>query len=147
MLDKHRELDSCNVCHTKIDPPGFALESFDVIGGWRDRFRVLASNQGEKTPKKLSSNGVEGPLVDASGQLPDGTAFGGFADFQRLLLNRSDAVSHCVIEKLLTFATGRELGFSDRAEIETLVQEAHAQKLGLRDVLHRIVQSEIFRNK
>ena len=149
MLDKHRELASCNVCHAKIDPPGFALESFDVIGGWRDQFRVVASNQNGK-PNKSSRSGErfdDGQAVDASGQLPDGSTFRGFADFQSLLLHRSDTVARCVIEKLLTFATGRELGFSDRAEIETLAREAHSQKLGLRDVLHRIVQSEIFRNK
>src|SRR5438270_8554441 len=41
-LARHRTLESCAACHAKIDPPGFALESFDVMGGWRDRYRALA---------------------------------------------------------------------------------------------------------
>ena len=44
-LDKHRTVASCAACHAKIDPPGFALESFDVIGGWRDRYRALGDGE------------------------------------------------------------------------------------------------------
>ncbi len=38
-LAKHRRSASCAACHKYMDPPGFALESYDVIGGWRDWYR------------------------------------------------------------------------------------------------------------
>jgi hypothetical protein len=79
--------------------------------------------------------------------MADGASFKGFADFQNLLLTRSDALSRCVIEKLATFASGREMGFSDRPQIEAILRETQPSQSGLRDVLHRIVQSEIFLNK
>ncbi len=44
-LAKHRNSESCAGCHAKIDPPGFALESFDVIGGWRERYRAAEREQ------------------------------------------------------------------------------------------------------
>src|SRR6202043_1877748 len=45
LLAKHREVGACATCHARIDPPGFALESFDVIGRWRERYRIYASDQ------------------------------------------------------------------------------------------------------
>jgi hypothetical protein len=150
LLDKHRSVASCNSCHAKIDPPGFAMESFDVIGGWRDRYVAVAAKS-DASPKfqKGGKKSIvkEGLPVDASGRMADGASFKGFADFQNLLLTRSDALTRCVIEKLATFASGREMGFSDRPQIEAILHETQPSQSGLRDVLHRIVQSEIFRNK
>ena len=150
LLDKHRSVASCNSCHAKIDPPGFAMESFDVIGGWRDRYVTVAakSDASAKFPKGGKKPSVNAGLpVDASGQMADGASFKGFADFQNLLLTRSDALTRCVIEKLATFASGREMGFSDRPQIEAILRETQPSQSGLRDVLHGIVQSEIFLNK
>jgi hypothetical protein len=76
-LDKHRDVASCAVCHTKIDPPGFALESFDVMGGWRERYRA----EGGSTPEKgIAKSGQKFAFhyalpVDASGELGDGRKF------------------------------------------------------------------------
>lgn len=148
ILDKHRTLETCNGCHRVIDPPGFALESYDVIGGWRDRFRSL----GEGDPVTLEIEGRKvryklGPRVDAAGQLPTGETFQDFPEFQNLLLASQDRVVKCVAEKLLTFATGRELGFSDRTEITRIVSASKAKNHAMRDLLHLVVQSEIFRSK
>ena len=148
ILDKHRTLETCNACHRVIDPPGFALESYDVIGGWRDRFRSL----GDGDPVNLEIEGRRvryklGPPVDAAGQLPAGESFKDFPEFQKLLLAQQDRVVKCVVEKLLTFATGRELGFSDRTEITRLVTASKAKNHTTRDLLHLVVQSEIFRSK
>nr|MDQ3624296.1 DUF1588 domain-containing protein [Verrucomicrobiota bacterium] len=148
ILDKHRTLESCNGCHRVIDPPGFALESYDVIGGWRDRFRSL----GEGEPVKLEVEGRKvryklGPPVDAAGQLPTGESFKDFTGFQKLLLAGQDRVARCVTEKLLIFATGREMGFSDRTPITRIVTESKAKNHPMRDLLHLVVQSEIFRSK
>jgi len=148
ILEKHRTMESCNGCHRQIDPPGFALESYDVIGGWRDRFRSLGEGpwvdlkvEGRKVRYKL------GPPVDAAGELPNGAAFKDFAGFQKLLLASQDRVAKCVTEKLLTFATGRGMGFSDRIGITRIATASKARQHALRELIHDVVQSEIFRSK
>jgi hypothetical protein len=148
LLDKHRNLESCNGCHRVIDPPGFALESYDVIGGWRERFRSI--DKGE--PVKLAVEGRKvryrlGPPVDAAGELTTGSKFANMSEFQKLLLAGQDRVAHCMAEKLLIFATGRPMGFSDRSEIDKLVAQSKAKGHGLRDLIHAVVQSEVFRSK
>ena len=73
-LERHRSLESCNGCHRVIDPPGFALESFDPIGGWRERFRSLG--EGDKVDDEVFGRKVRyklGQPVDAAGAFPDGT--------------------------------------------------------------------------
>ncbi len=148
LLDKHRNSETCNGCHRVIDPPGFALESYDVIGGWRERFRSI--DQGDKVELKVEGRKVRyrlGPPVDAAGELSTGTPFNGMDDFQKLLLAGQDRVARCVAEKLLVFATGRPMGFSDRTEIDKLVAESKAKGHGLRDLIDSVVQSEVFRSK
>jgi hypothetical protein len=148
LLDKHRSSESCNGCHRVIDPPGFALESYDVIGGWRERFRsigegesVKATVQGRKVRYRL------GRPVDAAGELTSGQTFNGMADFQKILLADQDRVARCMIEKLLTFASGRPMGFSDRSEINKLTALSKSSGHGMRDLIHAVVQSEIFGTK
>ncbi|QDU94424.1 DUF1592 domain-containing protein [Lignipirellula cremea] len=148
LLDKHRNLDSCRACHQAIDPPGFALESFDPIGGWRDRFRSLGD--GEKVDLVVNARKVRyklGQPVDATGQLADGRKFDGFRQFRTYLASDEDRLAKALTEKLLTFATGRELGFSDRAEVERIVQQSAADGHGVRNLLFLCVESEIFRRK
>jgi hypothetical protein len=148
ILDKHRTLETCNGCHRVIDPPGFALENYDVIGGWRDRFRSLG--EGEQVSLRIEGRKVRyklGPPVDAAGQLASGQGFKDFAEFQKLLFAAQDRVAQCLTEKLLTFATGRELGFSDRAEIARIVAESKAKGYGMRDLMHLVVQSSVFTSK
>jgi len=148
LLDKHRSSETCNGCHRMIDPPGFAMENYDVIGGWRERFRsigegefVKTTAEGRKVRYRLSQP------VDAAGELNHGGAFTGMADFQKLLLSDQDRVVRCLIEKLLTFASGRPMGFSDRSEIDKLVTQSKAKGHGLRDLIHAVVQSDIFMRK
>lgn len=148
LLDKHRTMESCNGCHKVIDAPGFALESYDVIGGWRDRFRSI--DKGDQVNLKIEGRRVRyrlGPRVDAAGELPDGRKFASFADLQKLLLADQDRIARCIIEKLLVFATGRPMGFSDRAEIDRILAASKAKGHALRDLIHAVVQSEVFRSK
>lgn len=147
-LAKHSEMESCQGCHRVIDPPGFALENYDVIGGWRERFRSLG--EGEKVDLKVEGRKVRyrlGPPVDAAGKLADGKTFQNLADLQKVLLADQDKVARCLTEKLLTFATGRPMGFSDRGEIERLVAQSKAKGHTMRDLIHAVVQSEIFHSK
>jgi len=131
-----------------IDPPGFALESFDPIGGWRDHFRSLG--EGERVNLEINGRKVRykiGPKVDSSGQLADGTTFAGFQDFRSLLAKDEDRQARSLATKLLTFATGREMGFSDRPIIEQIVTQSKTKQHGIRDLIERVVQSDIFLTK
>lgn len=148
LLDKHRNSETCNGCHQVIDPPGFALESYDVIGGWRERFRSV----GDGEPVKLTVQGRKvryrlGPPVDSTGQLPSGATFSNLADLQKILLADQDRVARCLTEKLLTFATGREMTFADRSEIDQLVAESKKRQHSFRDLIHSTIQSSIFKSK
>lgn len=147
LLDKHRSLPACNACHQKIDPPGFALESFNPIGGYRERYRSIGS--GEKVDTQVNGRVVRyrlGPAVDSSGEL-GGDEFADFKAFRDQLAGDEDILARTLTEKLLTFGTGRKLGFSDRAEVDRIVQASAAKGHGIRDLLHLVIQSEVFRNK
>ena len=148
LLDKHRDVDSCRSCHQMIDPPGFALESFDPIGGWRDRFRSL--REGERVNLEINGRKVRykvGPKVDSSGQLASGTSFDGFQEFRSLLAKDEDRLARSLTTKLLTFATGRDMGFSDRPIVEQIVTQSNTKQHGIRDLIELIVQSDIFLTK
>jgi hypothetical protein len=131
-----------------IDPPGFALEEFDPIGGWRERFRTIG--QGERVQFDKRGQRVHywlGPAVDSSGELLSGDQFTGFAQFREILSRQDERLARAFLTKLLTFATGRELGFSDQPELERLVEQCRPGGYGLRDLLLAAVESEIFRRK
>src|SRR5207244_668865 len=81
-LDKHRNDTSCASCHSKIDPPGFALESFDPIGGWREKYRIpttmqMAVEDRKKDPKAGPLAYKLGLAVDPAGTLSTGESFNG----------------------------------------------------------------------
>ena len=149
LLDKHRNVVSCASCHNKIDPLGFALESFDVTGLRRDRFRNRNS-ESKRVDAVVRGRQVQyrlGPEVDSSGKFLDGSTYNDFQAYRDYLAKHDDRLARAFAGKLLTFATGRELGFSDRAELDRIVADTAQNKHRLRDVFHRIIQSEIFLNK
>lgn len=148
LLAKHRDSDNCRSCHMMIDPPGFAMESFNPIGGWREHFRSLGD--GEKIDIEVNGRKVryrQGPKVDASGEFADGTKFAGYREFRDLLAEDEEMLARTLATKLLIFATGREMGFSDRPIIDRVVEQAKAKGYGVRDILELVVLSEIFRYK
>lgn len=149
LLDKHRHAETCMGCHNKIDPPGFALESFDVIGGWRDRYR--SKEKGERPAAQIDNRGVwQYKLalpVDTTGSLPDGRAFTGIRDFKKLILDKPADLERCIAEKLLTYATGAGITFADRKAVADMVQRTDKQGGGLRTLVTEVVLSETFQNK
>lgn len=148
-LAKHRNSETCAGCHMNIDPPGFALESFDVIGGYRERYR--SQEKGDRKDLRLPSGRyvryMLGPPVDASGEMPDGRKFTGIADFKKLLLTRQDQVLRSVAEKLIIYGTGAGISFADRRDVAAIAKAAEAKGGGLRTLIHEIVQSSIFQSK
>jgi hypothetical protein len=146
-LDKHRNDASCASCHSKIDPAGFALESFDAIGGWRERYRiplgtdvVLDSKRKEQWPATYKL----GLPVDCSGKLPTGETFQDIRELKALLKRDPERITGCVAEKLLTFGLGRGVGFSDRDTIEAIVAHARQKNYGLRSLIQEVAASEAF---
>jgi len=136
-LEKHRSTDACMACHKKIDPPGFALESYDVIGGWRQHYRAL--------PEK--GNWKKGPAVDPSYHLSNGKTFADIEGFKSLILEHPDKIAENLIEKVLTYATGASIEFADRREISRIVRELEESDYGFRSLIHACVQSSIFQSK
>lgn len=148
LLDQHRNLESCRGCHRLIDPPGFALESFNPIGGWRTHFRSLG--KGRPVNREVAGKQVRyriGPDVDAGGELADGTKFRDFLEFRELLARDERTLARTLTTKLLTFATGREMGFSDRRTIDEIVDRAEPGGYGVRDLIEGVVTSEVFLSK
>ena len=133
-LEKHRNIAACAACHRKIDPPGFALENFDVIGQWRDSYRIPKGWRYEI-----------GAKVDSSGSTATGERFRDIRDFKKLLMKNGDQVTRCLTEKLLTFALGREMGFADRRTIDDIVRKVEQEDRGFRALIHEVVQSPVFR--
>jgi hypothetical protein len=136
-LDKHRSVASCNACHKSIDPPGFALESFDPVGAFRERYVKWVPH-----PENPDWGHVaDGARVDAAGKTPDGRPFEGIRGFKRLLLERKGEFARCLTGKLAAYGLGRELGFSDRDEIAKIAERG---AVGLRTLLAEIAASPLF---
>jgi mono/diheme cytochrome c family protein len=149
-LALHRSHESCNRCHVRIDPPGFALEEFDVIGGERQWYRTAQGGEYVETPlhPQAPNHPVRyqrGPEVDASGTMPDGREFSGIREYKQCLLDDESALPLALTRLLMEYALGRTVGFSDRPEVERIVAATRSNNCGLRSIIHEVVQSPAFR--
>jgi len=124
-LAEHRTNPSCNACHSTIDPLGFALENFDVIGGWR-------------------SVDESGNSVDARGTTTSGASIEGLAGLRAVLLEQPDGFPRTVTDKLLAYALGRRLEYSDRPAVRTIVRDAAANGYRWSSIVLGIVKSPEF---
>lgn len=140
-LAKHRDIASCNSCHRKIDPPGFALENFDVIGGWRDNYRALVEPR-PGARAKLS----DGPPVDSADEWEGVGRFKSFQEFRELVKKREDLVTQNLTHQLATFALGRVPGFADRQPLKDIATNVREKKSGMKSLVLDIVSSPVFTN-
>ena len=124
-LAQHRQNPSCNSCHSVIDPLGFALENFDVIGGWRTVDET-------------------GKPVDASGSTLSGAKVDGLRGLRALLLKEPDQFPRTVTEKLLAYAIGRRLEYYDRPAVRQIVRDAAADDYRWSSIILGIVKSPTF---
>jgi hypothetical protein len=149
-LDKHRADEACAMCHRKIDPPGFALESFDVMGAWRDRYRAESK---EASPAiGFGKNGWpfafhHAQPVDPSGEMPGGKTFKDVREFKKLLLEDETQIARNLARQLSVFATGAPVRFSDRAKIDQIVAATKSSQYGVRSLIDELIQSDLFRSK
>ncbi|MCM3880020.1 MAG: DUF1592 domain-containing protein [Vicinamibacterales bacterium] len=124
-LAQHRKDPSCNSCHGVIDPLGFALENYDVIGGWR-------------------AIDESGKPVDASGSTVNGTKVEGLTGLRTLLLSQPDQFPRTVTEKLMTYGLGRMLQYYDRPAVRKIVREAAPTDYRWSSIIVGIVKSPTF---
>ncbi|MDQ1471635.1 MAG: hypothetical protein QOJ99_3115 [Bryobacterales bacterium] len=123
-VERHRNSATCASCHSRMDPLGFSLESFDVIGRWRTR--------------------DEGGEIDASGKLPGGQTFTGPQGLKQLLLSRPDEFVNATLARLLTYALGRELDVRDQPAIRQIMRDTEAGRYRFEDLVTAIVESVPF---
>jgi hypothetical protein len=146
-LDAHRSSPVCANCHRVIDPPGFAMESFDPIGGFRTNYRVPGEAMdfdGFIVPGPFT----DGARVDASGVTPGGDSFADINEYKRLLIDTElDAVAGHVASQLLIFATGAEIAFADRAAVDGIVNAGRTEGHPVRTMIQRIVGSDLFKTR
>ncbi len=149
-LAKHKAVPVCASCHQHIDPPGFALESFDVVGGWRDFYRSKQGGNGNQFVELANYPGRKVWLakpVEASGDLATGEHFANIEMWKEFALRDRDQLTRNLAEKLLIYATGSTLQFADREAIESIVSKTREKHHGSRSLIHEVVQSRVFRMK
>ena len=126
-VEQHRRNPVCASCHNIMDPLGFSLENFDLVGTWRE---------------------FDGPApIDTSGKLADGTPLHGPADLRRALLSRSDAFMATATEKLMIYALGRPVHYYDMPNVRAIVRRAAADNNRFSALLLGIVESDPFQKR
>jgi len=139
-LTLHRDLPQCASCHSRIDPIGLALENFDVVGGWRDNYRILnAERRGRQ-----DSPWVDGSAVQTASEHPHFGAITSFEDLRGTLQEHAHLVYENTAHKLAMFALGRDLTFADDDDIHQIVRDSQAAGMGMRSMIHALVQNDLF---
>jgi hypothetical protein len=147
LLAMHTRSDTCASCHAKFDPVGLALENFDVLGRWRTHYR--GTTEGERV-SGIDHTGHDfsytiAGAVDASGQLADGRRFRDVNELKAILAANPRQLARNLLRELTVYATGTPVRFSDRAEIEKILDACAAGGYRTRDLIHSLVESRIFR--
>ena len=133
-IEAHRNDANCAACHAKIDPLGLAWDNYDAIGQWRTR---------EKIPAGLG----EDPLINASGEMPDGRAFKDATDFKRRLLEDRDKVARAFIEHLCTYALRRAVAFDDQDDLNAIQAEAKKSNYRIQDIVRAVATSDLVKKR
>ena len=120
-----------------------------MLGGWRDRYR---SETGGQPVPGLAKSGQKFTFhlalpVDATGAMADGRRFQDIREFKQLLLADERILARNLARQLAIYATGAPVRFSDRAAIESLLDQARTRHYGVRALVHELVQSDLFRRK
>jgi hypothetical protein len=126
-LEKHRTKTECAVCHDKIDPLGFGLENFDVLGRWRDADR--------------------GHPIDAQGTLPSGQSFTGPTGLKSLLMERKDDIMKHLVRKMTGYAFGRELNQFDQCVVDRTMEALQKNDYRASVLVEQIAASFPFRHR
>jgi uncharacterized protein YbjT (DUF2867 family) len=123
-LAEHRKNPACSGCHKLMDPVGFSLENYDAVGRWR--------------------RAEDGVPVDSSGGLPDGAKFDGAAGLEKALLTRPELFATTITEKLLTYALGRGVEYTDAPAVRQIVRQAQTNNFRFSSLILGIAGSPSF---
>ncbi len=134
-IELHRRDVVCASCHAKLDPYGLALENYDAIGAWRERFN------GE------GFHGSQGPALDVSGAFPDGRKFTTLEEYKAGLWAQKERFARALTSKLLTYALGRPVGYTDHELVNSLVAELKRNEYRIQPLIQAIAASEPFQTK
>ena len=132
-LDAHKHDANCASCHQKIDPLGFAFENFNAIGEWRSHEKVEGTG--------------DDPLVNASGELPDGRAFANAGEFKHLLMDDLDQFNEAFVEKLAIYGLRRTLTFDDHDELAAISKIGRENDYRVKDLVEAFVLSGLFQKR
>ena len=149
LLSLHTKSESCAGCHARFDPVGLALENFDILGGWRTRYRGLEAGEhitGIDRAGHDFAYTIAEP-IDASGQLLDGRRFQDIHELKAILTGNPRHLARNLLRQFTLYATGTPVRFADRAEIESMLDACEADGYRVRDLVHALVQSRIFLGK
>lgn len=133
-IEAHAKNASCAACHRNIDPFGLAFDQYDAIGQWRTR---------EVVPTGVGDN----PVVDASGEMPDGRSFQDSVQFKKLLNEDRDQIAQAFIEHLCTYALRRVLTVDDRADLKSIADEAKQNQYRVKDIVRAVALSDLIRKR
>ena len=144
-LTLHSSHAACAVCHVKIDPAGFALEAFDVMGGHRDRYR--STGKGDPVPEAVRERWRAryrlGPAVDSSGRLPDGRSFTDVRGLKSLITDDDRTLARGFTAHMVRYATGADIAYADRNTVEAIVESTADTQYGIRSLVHAIAASQL----
>lgn len=147
LLALHTKSKTCAGCHAKFDPVGLALENFDILGGWRTRYRGLEEGErisGIDRAGHDFSYTLSAP-VDSSGRLLDGSSFKDIHDLKAILLSDPRQLARNLLHQFTVYSTGTPVRYSDRREIESMLDACAKDGYRVRDLLLALVQNRIFR--
>jgi hypothetical protein len=149
LIAQHTKSKTCATCHAKFDPVGLALENFDILGAWRTRYR--GTSDGERiTGIDRAGHDFAFTLagkVDASGQLADGRQFTNIHDLKAIFVANPRQPARNLLHQFTLYATGTPVQFSDRRDIEAMLDACANDGYRVRDLVHALVQSPIFLGK
>jgi len=145
LLARHTQAKSCAECHARFDPVGFGLENYDILGGWRTRYRGLSAGQRITGIDRAGHDFAYGltSAIDAGGQLPDGRRFDDIHQLKELLVADTRQLARNLLQQFTVYTTGTPVRFSDRREIERLLDTCAANGYRVGDLLQALVHSKI----
>ena len=135
-LELHRRDDICASCHAKLDPYGLALENYDAIGQWRERFNGEGF-RGTQRPRARRQRHA----------FPTATKFATLEEYKAGLMKQKDKFARAFSIKLLTYALGRPVGYTDHAVVDGLTEELKKDDYRIQSLVQAIVASEPFNTK
>jgi hypothetical protein len=146
LLAMHTKVASCASCHASFDPVGLALENFDILGRWRTRYRGMEEGEAVAGIDRAGHDYAYtlAGLVDASGKLLDGRAFRDIRELKAIFAERPRQLARSLLHQFTVYATGSPVRFSDRTEVEAILDAHAATGFRVRDLMVSLVQSPIF---